>query len=578
VGTVDNQDAEDMSYDITWEEGKQYWYDIVYEIGRDPNGKSKAITMIDHSGHADSFVVPVNASHQKIIDLWRTVIEAPPNVTIFISAWHDTIFHWGYSSAESTASYQLETPTMRWNVAIFPGQTQFEADQITRLLEIKTPPLVRSQRINRHSLAIIQFSEEPQRLNTRLIGTHLFSWNLEGTIIRDIAPMDLWVPYDLGQIMRRGHGLNTSIPEEVDMAEFPDYPWDSEVMIRIKSQNPPPHATIPIPSSGPQGTIAPPDSWQGPALGQAPPISADAAGLIDHTSPNTGQDGTTLGDLPPDPNMQAFRGLLDIDAAVHKMISWTTRKNDPLMLGISLPINDESLQRAHEAQLWEQVIDDAIIENNHAEMMFQWLLQKLIYRSESDHQRPYGMPEEVSEVTVQTWKDGKAGYILFTPKGMIADSMASMETRIMIEYDGGYMREGIGNAYTIQMIYDDFMFLTGNTWKIYPALAYRRLNDGTIVHNCVSDFQESQLIRSEHTQLEHPPRIIEDRGRGSEILSPEDQGKLMQYWAWSQLPLDVGVIFPTRDHRTYEFWFETRLQPMPEDNDNFFYFRVVKEI
>jgi hypothetical protein len=54
----------------------------------------------------------------------------------------------------------------------------------------------------------------------------------------------------------------------------------------------------------------------------------------------------------------------------------------------------------------------------------------------------------------------------------------------------------------------------------------------------------------------------------------------MQYWAWSQLPLDVGVIFPTKDHHTYEFWLELRPQPIEEDDgsDPFFYFRVIKEI
>jgi hypothetical protein len=130
-------------------------------------------------------------------------------VAVFISSGHDSIFHWGYSSAEETVSYQLETSSMRWNVAIYPETTQFEADQITRLLEIKTPPLVKAHRINRHSVATIQFDDEPARLSARLIGTHLFSWNLEGTIIRDVLPMDLWVPYDFGQIMRRGHDINT---------------------------------------------------------------------------------------------------------------------------------------------------------------------------------------------------------------------------------------------------------------------------------------------------------------------------------------------------------------------------------
>jgi hypothetical protein len=141
VGTVDNQDAEDMSYDITWEEGKQYWYDIVYDIARDRNGKSKAITMIDHAGHAESFVVPVNASHQRIADLWRSVIEVPPNTHIFINTYEEKIFHWGYASSEDTVPLQLESPLMRWRVDIFPGPTQFEADQITRLIEVKPPPI-----------------------------------------------------------------------------------------------------------------------------------------------------------------------------------------------------------------------------------------------------------------------------------------------------------------------------------------------------------------------------------------------------------------------------------------------------
>jgi hypothetical protein len=159
------------------------------------------------------------------------------------------------------------------------------------------------------------------------------------------------------------------------------------------------------------------------------------------------------------------------------------------MLGISLQIDDQSHQGSHEAQLWEQVSEDLIIEENHAAIAYDWLLQKLIYRSGSEQQRPFGMPEDVTATTVLTKKDGKAGYILFTPQNMMADPMAGMETQIMIEYDGGYMKEGIGNAYTIQMIYEDFMFLTGNTWKIFPAMAYRRLNDGTIVHNCVTDYQ-----------------------------------------------------------------------------------------
>jgi hypothetical protein len=157
--------------------------------------------------------------------------------------------------------------------------------------------------------------------------------------------------------------------------------------------------------------------------------------------------------------------------------------------------------------------------------------------------------------------------------------MADSETQILVEDDNGYMREGIGNAHTILMIYDDFMALTQNTWELYPAVAYRRLSDGTIVHNCAREYRASQIIRAEGSPADQPPRIVEDKGRGSEIHSQEDQGKLLQYWAWAQLPLDVGIIFPTKDARTYEFWLEFSLQPVPEDDgDPMSYFRVIKEL
>jgi hypothetical protein len=125
--------------------------------------------------------------------------------------------------------------------------------------------------------------------------------------------------------------------------------------------------------------------------------------------------------------------------------------------------------------------------------------------------------------------------------------MADSETQVMIEYEKGYMREGIGNTYTIQILYYDFMALTQNTWEIYPAVACRRLSDGTIVHNCTRDYRAGQIIRSEGLPAIQPPRIIEDKGRGSEIHSREDQGKLMQYWAWSQMPLDASFVCHLQD-------------------------------
>jgi hypothetical protein len=101
--------------------------------------------------------------------------------------------------------------------------------------------------------------------------------------------------------------------------------------------------------------------------------------------------------------------------------------------------------------------------------------------------------------------------------------MADSETRILLEYELGYMKVGVPNAYTIQMIYDDFIYLN-EAWDIYPAQACRRLSDGTIVHNCTTDFRTGQLLRVAAETVDPPVNVIEDRGRGSEINSVTDQG------------------------------------------------------
>jgi hypothetical protein len=321
---------------------------------------------------------------------------------------------------------------MRCDVCIYAGKTQFEADQISRLLDIKVPPLVKSRKTTRPRAGpLVEFDEDVVPLGLRIIGTHLFAWNIEGTILRDVAPMDLWVPYDFNLIMRRGHEVNTSIPEDSAEAEFPDFPWGDQVTIRIKSHGSPSVAPVPTPAKDSPRPFIPPGSWQGPALGQAPSISPDAAALVSYTSPNTGQDGTTLGDLPPDLDLLRVRGELDKDEEIHRMIEWTTRKDYPLMVGLSLPIADHSFDGAHEAQLWEETNENWILDADHAAKAYQWLIERFLSRSM--HQLPpAGMPESVSDLSITTWKDGKAGYILFTPTDMIATKMADSETKALI--------------------------------------------------------------------------------------------------------------------------------------------------
>jgi hypothetical protein len=250
-----------------------------------------------------------------------------------------------------------------------------------------------------------------------------------------------------------------------------------------------------------------------------------------------------------------LRGEARGDGIIHEMTGWTTRKDYTLYVGISLPIPDRSFDGAHEAQLWEELLrtdEPWVVTENHAEFVYTWLMNRITIRS-TQRMLPVGMPELVDEVTVTTKKDGKAGYIMFTPRDMIATSVRSSETKIMVEYEYGYMFEGIGNAYTIRTVFQDFMALTQNQWELYPAVGYRRLIDGTIVHKCTRNYREGQQILAEDAAIPPPIMVIEERGRGTEIHSIADQGRLLQYWAWARLPLEVGIIFPTSDGRVTEF-------------------------
>jgi hypothetical protein len=62
VGTIDNQDADDFSYNIVWEADKQYWYDIVYDPSKDRSGLARQIIMVDPIGKSGTFVIPQNAT------------------------------------------------------------------------------------------------------------------------------------------------------------------------------------------------------------------------------------------------------------------------------------------------------------------------------------------------------------------------------------------------------------------------------------------------------------------------------------------------------------------------------------
>jgi hypothetical protein len=137
IGDIQDHDPEDHSYSITWEEGKQYWFDIIYDDGRDKRGQAKEIRMIDSVGRADNLVVPVAANIQEIIELWKRLMEIPNEIEIEARSWNAKEYFWGYRTAAETIPCTLRTANMHGDTCIFPGQDQFKADQIGRILDVK---------------------------------------------------------------------------------------------------------------------------------------------------------------------------------------------------------------------------------------------------------------------------------------------------------------------------------------------------------------------------------------------------------------------------------------------------------
>jgi hypothetical protein len=168
-----------------------------------------------------------------------------------------------------------------------------------------------------------------------------------------------------------------------------------------------------------------------------------------------------MGDLPPDPELTRIRGEDQEanDDEVDKIISWTTRMDYPLWVGISLPSPDRVGERQHEGQLWEEFPDGMTIEEYHSDVVYLWLVERLKSPAREGFTPPE-MPFNVEEVTLQTWKDGQGWYILYAPDDATMDSMKKMEAQVMIEYEGGYMRVGMDNAYTMDTLSQEFQHPT----------------------------------------------------------------------------------------------------------------------
>jgi hypothetical protein len=179
---------------------------------------------------------------------------------------------------------------------------------------------------------------------------------------------------------------------------------------------------------------------------------------------------------------------------------------------------------------------------------------------------PIGMPDSVDDVIVQTRRDGNYGYIPFTPEDSLASSMKEIPLQVLIEYEEGFMKVGMDEAYTVRMLASEFWDLTQQCWEFGPIGPIRRNLDGTVVHGISWDRNEFLAVISEDEKVVPPPKILEERGRGTVIRSLGNQGKVFQYWAWGQLPIEVGILIPNIGWMV-EYWMTITLQPIPDDSD-----------
>jgi hypothetical protein len=102
---------DDHAYSFDWEEGKQYWFDIIKDQSRDKRGQfSRELRMVDAFGRVDRLVVPANAGIRAITGIWRGIMDVPDGVEI-----EDMNCYWGYRDGSATQMLlcTLVTPNSR---------------------------------------------------------------------------------------------------------------------------------------------------------------------------------------------------------------------------------------------------------------------------------------------------------------------------------------------------------------------------------------------------------------------------------------------------------------------------------
>jgi hypothetical protein len=128
--------------------------------------------------------------------------------------------------------------------------------------------------------------------------------------------------------------------------------------------------------------------------------------------------------------------IIKIDQEASKLTAWTTRKDYPTLVGISLPVRDCVGADYHEIQFWEESTEPVPIREQPASEMHDWLIERLRGRAEHGI-LPGWIPDTFTDLSVRTYRDGKAGYILFELLDSFAASLSDMPCRVQIGYEFG---------------------------------------------------------------------------------------------------------------------------------------------
>jgi hypothetical protein len=270
-----------------------------------------------------------------------------------------------------------------------------------------------------------------------------------------------------------------------------------------------------------------------------------------------------------------LRGLSCPDEEIHKLISWTTRKDFTTWIGISLSIKNWVGEDYHEIQFWEDPAKPIQFEHTAA-MVHEWLMFRIRGRSGSFNRLLIGMPETFENLSVVTYRTGNAGYILFTLTSSFADSLRDQPVKVEVSHQWGYTRLGMGDRYTLRMLASELWTLTRNDWQAYPRAANQTRADNTVCHTSTSTAESFHQAFID-SFADPPPKVLVGIPRGSSIKNQLDQGLLLQYVAWDNQAIDFGVAFAV-DNFQVEYWFNMTLQPQPDDDNLNVYIMALQEV